>query len=107
MKKRFLSLLLAIGVMCTALAACSGGNSSSSSEESSSGSETIEEVDYVSQVKLDFDADSLTQEVTVKSYIDGDTTHFYAEGFPEGVLKARYVAVNTPESTGYIILTSK
>lgn len=110
MKKRFLSLLLAIGVMCTALAACSGGNSSSSSEESSSGSETIEEVDYVSQVKLDFDADSLTQEVTVKSYIDGDTTHFYAPKDADlpgsileyGYMKTRYMAVDTPESTGAI-----
>jgi len=43
-------------------------------------------------------------EVTVKTFIDGDTTHFnvpdsVVEG---GVLKARYIAINTPESTGSI-----
>lgn len=62
--------------------------------------ETVERIDYAGQAKLDLNADSQTVEVTVKGFIDGDTTHFYAEGFPEGVLKARYVAVNTPESTG-------
>ena len=40
-------------------------------------------------------------EVTVKSYIDGDTTHFNAPGFnAQNTFKARYAAVNTPESTG-------
>ena len=42
--------------------------------------------------------------VTVKNYVDGDTTHF---NVPDGiaddnVLKARYLAINTPESTGQI-----
>lgn len=64
----------------------------------------LEFIDYVSQVKLDMDSDTLKQEVTVKSYIDGDTTHFYVpESVNEGgVLKARYLAINTPESTGKI-----
>ena len=44
------------------------------------------------------------QVVTVKTYVDGDTTHF---NVPEdvvrgGVLKARYLAIDTPESTGKI-----
>ena len=49
-------------------------------------------------------SDTLKQEVTVKSFIDGDTTHFFVpeEVNPEGVLKARFLAVNTPESTGKI-----
>ncbi|MDD6798990.1 MAG: thermonuclease family protein [Firmicutes bacterium] len=60
--------------------------------------------DYASEVKLDMSSSSLKQKVTVKTYIDGDTTHFYV---PEdvdktGILKARYLAVNTPESTGKI-----
>jgi len=40
----------------------------------------------------------------VKSYIDGDTTHFYfpGGGFEDGVFKARYLAINTPESTGKV-----
>lgn len=63
-----------------------------------------EHVDYASAVKLDMSSETVKQEVTVKGFIDGDTTHFYV---PEsvsagGVLKARYLAVNTPESTGKI-----
>ncbi len=49
-------------------------------------------------------ADTAVQEVTVKSFIDGDTTHFHVPEslMADGVLKARYLAVNTPESTGKI-----
>ena len=48
--------------------------------------------------------DTLKQVVTVKSFIDGDTTHFFVpqDVHHEGVLKGRYLAVNTPESTGKI-----
>ena len=61
-------------------------------------------VDYAASVKLDMSSETVKQEVTVKSFVDGDTTHFHV---PEsvsagGVLKARYLAVNTPESTGKI-----
>ena len=61
-------------------------------------------VDYVADLKLDMTSSSLKQEVTVKSYIDGDTTHFYVPTsvMESGVLKARYLAINTPESTGKI-----
>lgn len=63
-----------------------------------------EHIDYAASVKLDMNSSSIKKEVTVKSYIDGDTTHFYIEdaAIPSGVLKARYLAVNTPESTGKI-----
>lgn len=55
-------------------------------------------------LKLDMTSDTLKQDVTVRSFVDGDTTHFRV---PEsvvsgGVLKARYLAINTPESTGKI-----
>lgn len=42
------------------------------------------------------------QVVTVKTYVDGDTTHFHVpeDVVPGGVLKARYLAIDTPESTG-------
>lgn len=61
-------------------------------------------VDYVSELKLDMSSNTVKTEVTVRNYVDGDTTHFYV---PEslidtGVLKARYLAINTPESTGKI-----
>ena len=60
-------------------------------------------VDYVSDLKLDMASESKKIEATVKSYIDGDTTHFYVDksaDFPEGVIKARFLAIDTPESTG-------
>ncbi len=65
-------------------------------------------VDYVSQLKLD--ENSATKKYTtnsnfVRMYIDGDTTHFNVPttaDHPDGVLKARYLAVNTPESTGQV-----
>ena len=43
-------------------------------------------------------------EATVNIYIDGDTTHFNVPTsvVPNGILKARYIAINTPESTGKI-----
>lgn len=61
-------------------------------------------VDYVSQVKLDMNSDSAKLTATVKNYIDGDTTHFLVDAsvIPTGVLKARYIAINTPESTGTV-----
>ena len=61
-------------------------------------------VDFASELKLDQSTDTLKIEATVKSYIDGDTTHFYVDSSvcPDGILKARYLAINTPESTGKI-----
>lgn len=62
-------------------------------------------VDYVSKLKLDMNSSSLKVEVTVKSYVDGDTTHFNMPDSVNGegeTFKARYLAINTPESTGQI-----
>ena len=63
-----------------------------------------EHVDYAASVKLEEGSATLKQEVTVKAFIDGDTTHFHVPSsvMPGGVLKARYLAINTPESTGKI-----
>ena len=102
MKKRFLSLLLLICIALGCFVGCVGGNSSSSSSV-----KLPEKEDFASKVTLDFDAETLTQEVDVKMFIDGDTTHFYVpKTIPhcdeDGVLKARYLAVKTPESTGTI-----
>ena len=60
--------------------------------------------DIAGQVLLNMQSDTLKQEVTVKTFIDGDTTHFFVpESVAEtGVLKARYLAINTPEVTGKI-----
>jgi len=61
-------------------------------------------VDYAVSVKLDLSSSRVHQEVTVKTFVDGDTTHFHVPTTicENGVLKARYLAVNTPESTGKI-----
>ena len=63
-----------------------------------------EKIDFAGELKLDMDSDTKKYEVTVRQYIDGDTTHFNVpEDISEsGVLKARYLGVNTPESTGTI-----
>ena len=63
-----------------------------------------EVIDYASSVKLDMTTDTFKAEVTVKLHVDGDTTHFNINSpiFEGNVLKARYLAINTPESTGKI-----
>ena len=95
MKKRILSFLLAIGMIFTVIAfgSCGGGSS-----------ETDDPIDYAAQVTLDMQSETKKQEVTVINHIDGDTTHFKVPTTitDTGILKARYLAVNTPESTGQI-----
>lgn len=63
-----------------------------------------EEVDYAGSITLDRTSGTAQLEVQVKQFIDGDTTHFYVPTsvMSSGVLKGRYLAVNTPESTGKI-----
>ena len=113
--KRIVSALAALCLILVCFTACGEANPgqvtppaeaspSVSTDPVPSGSAPLEVVDYVSQLKLDMTSDTLKQEVTVKSFIDGDTTHFFVpESVMEGgVLKARYLAVNTPESTGKI-----
>jgi micrococcal nuclease len=64
----------------------------------------MEFVDYASTVKFDPNSDRAHATVTVKTFVDGDTTHFNIDHptFEGGLLKARYLGVNTPESTGQI-----
>lgn len=60
--------------------------------------------DFASEVKLNMRSETVKQAVTVHSFVDGDTTHFNVPTsvVETGILKARYLAVNTPESTGKI-----
>lgn len=97
--KNFLKLLtISLALMLSfTFFACAERNNSSSDD-------IIDPVNYVSQLKLDLNSATAKTEATVKIYIDGDTTHF---NVPEtvvqgGVLKARYLAINTPESTGKV-----
>ena len=60
--------------------------------------------DIAASLILDMDSETSKQEVTVKNFVDGDTVHFHVPEsvMADGVLKARFLAVNTPESTGKI-----
>ncbi len=60
--------------------------------------------DYAGMVKLNLSSETVKQEVSVKTFVDGDTTHFLVPTsvLPSGVLKARYLAINTPEITGKV-----
>lgn len=60
--------------------------------------------DYAASLKLDMSSSTAKEEVTVKTYVDGDTVHFHVDTnvVADGILKARFLAVNTPESTGMV-----
>lgn len=63
-----------------------------------------ETIDYAASISLNMASETVKAEVSVKTFVDGDTTHFNvsADVMPSGVLKARYLAINTPEVTGKI-----
>ena len=105
MKNNFklLSLLLVLCTVISVFTACFN----TPDDTSASTTKPVEElvwVDYVSELKLDMTSDRLRQEVTVHQFVDGDTTHFNVPKSiaANGILKARYLAINTPESTGAI-----
>lgn len=80
------------------------GNSGSTQKTEPETQAVTEYVDYAASVELSMSSNSAKAEVSVKTFIDGDTTHFHvSESVAEsGVLKARYLSINTPESTGKI-----
>ena len=100
---KLLSLLVALSLLLCMFAGCNGGEDPQP-DESTTAPQSTETVDYVGQTLLDRSAGTLQEEVTVRSYIDGDTTHFNVPTSvsDNGILKARYLCVNTPESTGKI-----
>ena len=99
--KRFLSLFLLI---CMAVSCFCGCQPAQQGTTASKEEELPPFIDFVEQLKLDMSSSTAKMEVTVKLFIDGDTTHFFVPTTvsPDGILKARYIAVNTPESTGQI-----
>ena len=104
---KLISLFLIVTVIVGCLAACGGnqGNTPGGNTPENPPSDLGELVDYVKDVKLNRSTSGrLTTEATVKTFVDGDTTHFYVDHSVSetGVLKARYIAINTPESTGQI-----
>lgn len=97
MNIRLISILLVVCMAASLLAACG---------EKTPGVTEPVHIDYVAETKLDMSSSTLKQEVTWgrHSHIDGDTSHFEVpKSFDSsGTVKARYLAVNTPESTGQI-----
>ena len=63
-----------------------------------------EPVDHAGQLPFARASETVKAEVTVKTYVDGDTVHFNVDEqiMETGVLKARFLAINTPECTGKI-----
>ena len=61
-------------------------------------------VDYAASLELNMSSDTAKEEVTVKTFVDGDTVHFHVSPavHESGVLKGRFLGINTPESTGKI-----
>lgn len=118
--KRSLLFLLILAVTVILLAACGGETGTTAKETTEAPATTTAapvtttvpettkvhvHIDYAATVVPGDDSVSVKQIVKdVKSYIDGDTTHFNVNELVNGknVVKARYLAVNTPESTGKV-----
>ena len=100
--KKLLVLLLALALLAGVFVACESGegDSTTAPEESGIG----EFVDLAGTLKFDPSSGRVYTEATVKTFVDGDTTHFNvpSSAIDSGVLKARYLGINTPESTGQI-----
>lgn len=122
---KLLALLLLLSIFVTSLFACNtnpgNDNEADPSDKSEDTPNTDDNndlppfVDYVADVKLDMNSNRVRTEATVRTekrngeevfigFVDGDTTHFTVPKSVSdtGVLKARYIAINTPESTGQI-----
>ncbi len=116
---KLLMLLAVIAMLVGSFAACElfptdnggeqigTGNGENPGGDDSGGGNNEEEitfVDYAAQLKFNENSGKKWTYATVKSYIDGDTTHFYVDKsvIPEGYVKARYLGINTPESTGIV-----
>ena len=111
---KLLILLLALIMIVGCFAACDQGGEPAG-EPTQTPTETPTEkptekptepefIDYASQVKFDPNSGRAVAKVTVHATIDGDTTHFNVPTsiVSSGILKARYLGINTPESTGVI-----
>lgn len=103
--KKLLSLLLVLCMAVGIFAGCGADQDPAANTDPST--VTVEEVDYAASVKLDETTGRAQIELDqsgIKQFVDGDTTHFWVPStvMPGGILKARYLAVNTPESTGKI-----
>lgn len=96
---RILSFILIVCMIGAVFTACDQAPANNTPTEPA-------HIDYVDQLKLDLNSGRKTYEVKWgdRSHIDGDTSHFdVPKDFDStGTVKARYLAVDTPESTGQI-----
>ncbi|MBQ6195876.1 MAG: thermonuclease family protein [Lachnospiraceae bacterium] len=78
--------------------------STKETEKPETSAAAFEEHDYAGEIGLDMHSASAKQKVTVRNFVDGDTVHFNVPQsmIGDGELKARFLALNTPESTGKI-----
>lgn len=98
---RVLSVLLLICMTVAAFTGCGEQTTDNGGQPNQS-----VHVDYVAQTKLNMESSTVKQEVKFgdRTHIDGDTSHFEVPKTfnSTGIVKARYLAVDTPESTGQI-----
>ena len=97
---RIASLLLLVCVVLSCFAGCNKNEDEGGTPAAPS------HVDYASELKLDMNSETQKKEVEWgdRSHVDGDTSHFEVDRSFDatGVIKARYLAVDTPETTGQI-----
>lgn len=101
--KTFSALTLLLAVLLTACGTPAPAPTSAPTA-APAGAPAGEVRDFAGELEPDMSSDTAKLPVTVHAFIDGDTVHFDvpADVMPDGVLKARFLAVNTPESTGKI-----
>lgn len=98
---RIISLLLLVCVVLSCFAGCDKDKDKEGGEPAAP-----THVDYAAELKLDMNSGTQKKEVEWgnRSHVDGDTSHFEVDRSfdPTGTVKARYLAVDTPETTGQI-----
>lgn len=101
---KLFGMLLALSMILGALACCLTACDGTSDPADTGEGENAAFVDYAATVKFDPNSGRVSTAATVRTFVDGDTTHFHVSdpAFEGGVLKARYLGINTPESTGQI-----
>ncbi len=98
---KFLKGCSVLLLACAVLLGCQNSDSPKASLDDIDSSEASESF-Y--EPRLDMNSATIKQEVTVRDFVDGDTVHFNVPKSisQDEILKARFLAVDTPESTGKI-----